>query len=40
MSDILESIETGVAEESGKGNLNQAQVDDLLQKVWNLRTRT
>jgi hypothetical protein len=27
MSDILESIETGVAEESGKGNLNQAQVD-------------
>lgn len=27
MSDILESIESGVAEERGKGNLNQAQAD-------------
>lgn len=27
MSDILESIESGVAEERGRGNLNQAQAD-------------
>jgi len=40
MTDILESIESGVTEERGRGTLNQAQADDLLQKVWNLKTRT
>lgn len=40
MDGILESIESGVAEERGMGTLNQAQADDLLQKVWNLKTRT
>ena len=27
MDDILDSIESGVAEEGGRGTLNQAQVD-------------
>ena len=27
MNDILESIESGVAEERGRGNLNEAQAD-------------
>jgi len=40
MDDILDSIESGVAEERGRGALNQAQADDLLRKVWNLKTRT
>lgn len=40
MDGILESIESGVAEERGRGTLNQAQADDLLQRVWNLKTRT
>ncbi|KAF9786747.1 hypothetical protein BJ322DRAFT_670560 [Thelephora terrestris] len=40
MTDILESIESGVAEEMGRGTLNEAQADDLLQRVRNLKTRT
>ena len=60
VDDILESLETGVAEERGMGTLDQDQADvrltfcsprvecllisvlvqDLLLKVWNLKTRT